>query len=454
MLTPQEIAERALGHASGPGQLAVIVTQTSQVNLRWAANTTTTNGALSGTQVDIVAMDRGTATVSGQVRSPDDVTSLVDRARAAAADAPPVEDSRPLPSPQGAAVDWADEPGAASPEDLRRLAQGLAGAFTDAHGLTNSGYAERDVTTTYLATTTGTVLRHEQVQGRAEFTARADDGRRSAWEGFADPDLDVDVESVMARIRESLAVQRRPIRVPAGPQTVILSPSATADLMVDLYYSADARSALEGRSVFAGPEGPRLGDVLGHGVTLSSDPQHTGPGMRCAPFEYAAASSDSTSVFDNGLPLTRTEWVADGRLANLVSTRHTSTALGRPVTPGIDNLELSMAAGHGSVADLISRTERGLLITCLWYNRVVDPQTLLLTGLTRDGVYVVRDGALVGAAGNFRYNESPVSLLGRILDASDPERTLPREMGDYFNRVRMPALVTAEFNLSTASEAH
>ena len=84
----------------------------------------------------------------------------------------------------------------------------------------------------------------------------------------------------------------------------------------------------------------------------------------------------------------------------------------------------------------------------------MDPTTLLLTGLTRDGVYVVRDGRIVGSCGNFRFNESPVSLLGRIVDGSDEVRTLAREMGDYFNRAVMPALVVEDFNLSTASEAH
>lgn len=450
-MTPQEIAERAIEHA-GTDQLAVIVTHTSQVNLRWAANTTTTNGAVSGTQVDVVAMDQGTATVSGQVHSPGDVTAMVDRARAAAAEATPAADRRPLPQSQVA--DWSLAPATTSPAALRPLAHGLSAAFDTERDLVLSGYAERDVTTAYLATTGGARLRHEQVQGRAEFTAKAADGRRSAWQGTAHPDLAVDVAAVMADLRAGLSAQRTPIAVPAGRQTVILTPSAVADLMIDLYFAADARSALEGRSVFAGPAGPRLGEQLGTGVTLRSDPDHAAPGMRCADFEYASSSSDATSVFDNGLRLDATDWIADGRLANLVSTRHTAESLGLPVTPGVDNLELSVAAGHGSVADLVARTERGLLVTCLWYNRVVDPQTLLLTGLTRDGVYVVRDGAVVGAADNYRFNESPVSLLGRILDASDPERTLAREMGDYFNRASMPALVIADFNLSTVSEAH
>jgi predicted Zn-dependent protease len=95
----------------------------------------------------------------------------------------------------------------------------------------------------------------------------------------------------------------------------------------------------------------------------------------------------------------------------------------------------------------------GLLITCLWYIREVDPQSLLLTGLTRDGVYVVREGAIVGAASNFRFNDSPVSLLNRITDAGESFDCLPREWADWFSRSRVAPLTIDGFNLSTKSDA-
>ena len=112
-----------------------------------------------------------------------------------------------------------------------------------------------------------------------------------------------------------------------------------------------------------------------------------------------------------------------------------------------------MSDGHGELADVVARTAGGLLVTCLWYNRVVDPQTLLLTGLTRDGVYVIEGGEVVGATTNFRFNDSPVSLLGRVTDAGATGPTLAREMGDYFNRSAMPPLQVSGFNFSTVSQA-
>ncbi len=102
---------------------------------------------------------------------------------------------------------------------------------------------------------------------------------------------------------------------------------------------------------------------------------------------------------------------------------------------------------------MIAATERGLLLTCLWYIREVDPQTLLLTGLTRDGVYLIENGQVVGAVNNFRFNESPVDLLGRVTEAGATVPAMSREWSDYFTRTAMPALRVPDFNMSTVSAA-
>ena len=119
----------------------------------------------------------------------------------------------------------------------------------------------------------------------------------------------------------------------------------------------------------------------------------------------------------------------------------------------VDSLRLTHAEGRGSLDDLIRRTERGLLVTCLWYIREVDPRTLLLTGLTRDGVYLVEGGEVVGSVGNYRFNVSPVDMLAQVRDASETTPTLPREWGDYFTRAAAPAALIEGFNLSTRSDA-
>ena len=124
---------------------------------------------------------------------------------------------------------------------------------------------------------------------------------------------------------------------------------------------------------------------------------------------------------------------------------------GLPVAPAADNLVLD-GGGDRSLEEMVAGTERGLLLTCLWYIREVDPATLLLTGLTRDGVYLVENGEVTGAVNNFRFNESPVDLLGRATEAGRTERTLPREWSDYFTRAAMPALRIPDFNMSSVSQ--
>ncbi len=165
----------------------------------------------------------------------------------------------------------------------------------------------------------------------------------------------------------------------------------------------------------------------------------------------AHSSGDDVSVFDNGLPAGPVDWVREGTLHQLAGTRHTAGLTGLPVAPVADNLILD-GGGDRSLEEMVAGTERGLLLTCLWYIREVDPATLLLTGLTRDGVYLVEGGEVTGAVNNFRFNESPVDLLGRATEAGRTERTLPREWSDYFTRAAMPALRIPDFNMSSVSQ--
>jgi predicted Zn-dependent protease len=226
-------------------------------------------------------------------------------------------------------------------------------------------------------------------------------------------------------------------------------------MMATLAFDAlGGQDAEDGRTVFS-PEGG--GTRVGERITtlpfsLYSDPFE--PGIACTPFVATEASGSEVSVFDNGLPSAHTEWLHEGILARLRYHRAGAAKSGVEMAPFIDNLVLRCGDHDGgSLDDMVARTERGLLLTCLWYIRQVDPATLLCTGLTRDGVYVVENGAVVGAANNFRFNESPVDLLTRATEVGTPVRSLGRELGEYLNRTIMPPLRIPDFNMSSVSQA-
>ncbi|MGW4801362.1 metallopeptidase TldD-related protein, partial [Nonomuraea sp. NPDC004297] len=331
---------------------------------------------------------------------------------------------------------------------------GEAFAAAESGGRRLYGFAEHSLTTTFLGTSTGVRLRHDQPTGRLELNAKSTDLKRSAWTGVSTPDFtDVDVAALGSSLAQRLEWAKTRIDLPAGRYETLLPPSAVADLMIYLFWSSGARDALDGRSVFAKPGGgTRVGERLATlPVSLSSDPGAAG--IACAPFVTAHASSRESSVFDNGLPLGRTDWIKDGRLEALLQTRYSAELSGLPATPAVDNLIMTGPPDGASLEDMIASTRRGLLVTCLWYIREVDPQTLLLTGLTRDGVYLVEHGEVVGEVNNFRFNESPVDLLGRVTEVGSAGQTLPREWNDYFQRTIMPAVRVPDFNMSTVSQA-
>jgi predicted Zn-dependent protease len=245
------------------------------------------------------------------------------------------------------------------------------------------------------------------------------------------------------------------VALEAGRYEVILPPSGVADMMTILAFDGlGGQDAEDGRTVFSKEGGgTRVGETVAREpFTLYSDPSE--PGVECSPFVATGASGSEVSVFDNGLPTGRIDFLRDGVLAQLRYHRAGAARSGVAVGPYVDNLVLRCGdAGGGGIDDMVARTERGLLLTCLWYIRQVDPATLLMTGLTRDGVYVIEDGAVVGAANNFRFNESPVDLLARASEIGTPVRSLGREFGEYLNRTIMPPLRIPDFNMSSVSQA-
>ncbi len=458
--TVQDLVEHALA-ASAADDCVVIARHRTSANLRWANNTLTTNGVMRGIDVTVVSFARqpdgvAVGSVSGSAASREQVDALVAAADAAARAAAPSGDANDLVAGQ-ADPSWDAVPGETDIHVFDTFAPALGEAFGRARdgGRILYGFVDHHLTTTYVGSTTGLRLRHEQPTGHYACTGKTGDLTSSAWVGGATRDfVGVDALEVEAAVARRLGWAARTVDLPAGRYDTILPPTAVADLMIDAYWSAGARDAHDGQSVYSRRGGgTRIGDELVRPeVTLYSDPAYAG--LECAARVVVESSSNDESVFDTGLPLRRTDWIERGRLAALRQTRETAALTGQPVTPGIDNLVLEVDGATGGLDDVVAGTARGLLLTCLWYIREVDPQTLLLTGLTRDGVYLVENGEITGAVNNFRFNESPVDLLRRFTHASATGPAFSREWGDdYFSRTAMPALRIPDFNMSSVSQA-
>ncbi|RFU38115.1 TldD/PmbA family protein [Actinomadura logoneensis] len=473
----ESAAERALAASRADG-CAVIVDGEETAQVRWAENAVTTAGLVRDQRITVVAFAAGrqgtaTAAVTRHGDPADDVARLVAEAERAARESPASPDAMPLLAPDETRGDSGRASGSEMAADsceqdggaawLTAFGGGLKAAVArareDRHVL--FGYAEHAVRTTYLATSTGVRARHRWRDGLIDLTARdARDERASAWGGIPLPSTGpFDATAALACLRAELAERVRwagrraalppKARGSRGGLEVLFSPSCVADLLLYLYEALDARDALEGASPFATPDGmPRIGERLAApGLTLRSDPAM--PGLECAPFAVARAPGGTVSVFDNGFPLEPTRWLDDGALTALVQTRHSAKASGLPVTPRIGNLRLEGPSGsdgaEGSsggrtLRAMVADTERGLLVNSLWYLRPTDPRTLALTGSTRDGVYLVERGEVVGALDDFRFSEQVVPLLARVTEVGRALPALAREWDDTLSRTAVPPL--------------
>ncbi|CCG05567.1 metallopeptidase TldD-related protein [Blastococcus saxobsidens] len=461
---PQEVVEQALAASTADGQITVVV-EGSEANLRWAGNSLTTNGAMRSRQVVVISfVDGGAGTAVGTVTrsGTPDIAELVAASEQAARDAGPAEDAMPLiaPDPDRGVPpgdgNWAADPAETSIGVFADFAPALGQAFGEARdrGELLFGFAEHTMRTTFVGSSTGLRLRHDQPTGRVELNGKTPDFGRSVWAGTGTRDFsDVSVADLAADVERKMAWSQRRVDLPAGRYETLLPPSAVSDLMIYLYWTMEARDADEGRNVFARPGGGnRVGDRLAAlPLTLRSDPCF--PGLEAAPFQVVGSSSGSASVFDNGMATPAVDWISEGVLANLIRPRAWALTTTAPAIAAVDNLILEQPGVTATQEEMVAATDRGLLLTTLWYIREVDPQTLLLTGLTRDGVFLVENGEVTGAVNNFRFNESPVDLLARAVQAGVTERTLPREWNDWFTRTAMPALRVPDFNMSSVSPA-
>ncbi|NDE12623.1 MAG: hypothetical protein EB044_02750 [Actinobacteria bacterium] len=457
MISAQDLIEKVLARATSD-ECIVIVRDKTQANLRWASSTLTTNGVIQERSVTVLAfVSMGASMAAGGVTRTNvdekDIDAILSEAISAAKAAGPAEDFAPLAKDLSLG-DWSAPHNPTGPEVFKKFAPDLGEMMKKsvADKIELFGYAEHTHSTIWVGSKGGLRLRNDSPIGRVEMTGKSHERSRSTWEGVETHDFsNVSIAAIDRAIRQRLEWQARKIDLPAGKYDTIFPSGTIADLYTYMIFVSTGRDAFEGQSVFSKKGGgTRVGEKLANvPVNLYSDPSNKLlPG---SPFISNTASSSLGSIFDTGQRTLRVEWMKDGVLQSLIQTRATSKLTSLPFTPMGDNYFMEVSGSSGGIEELTKEVDNGLLLTTLWYIRMVDPNTLLLTGLTRDGVYYVKNGEVQGATNNFRWNDSPVSALSRIKAAGASEWTQPREWSEYATHMHFPALVISDFNMSTVS---
>lgn len=300
-----------------------------------------------------------------------------------------------------------------------------------------AGFLEDGAGWSAMANSAGLFAFHRSTRGSLTLTVRSNDGRGSGYVSRTFDDVGRLDAAAAARIaREKAVASREAKAIEPGKYTVILEPLASVDLLSFMFFSMDARSADEGRSFLSkAGGGTRVGEKLFDArVNISSDPSH--PDVPGAPWT------------GDGRPVRPVQWVKDGVVNQLFYSRYWAQQKGVEAVPGPTNL--LVAGGSESLEDLIRGTDRGILVTRTWYIRMVDPQTVLLTGLTRDGTFFVEGGQIKYAVKNMRFNESPVIMLNNIDALGRPERVGGDEGGPVS---LVPPMRVRDFTFTSLSDA-
>ncbi len=268
-------------------------------------------------------------------------------------------------------------------------------------------------------------------------TVRTQDGTGSGYiaRGYSDfTKLDTVAATNVAIQKSTGSVGAKAIE--PGKYTVILEPTAAAVLLENIFFDMDARSADEGRSVMSKPGGKtKLGEkIVDERVTFYSDPAH--PDLPASPWS------------GDGRAQEKTNWIEKGVVKNLYYSRYWAENKKVKAIPQPNNV--IMLGGTSSLEDLIKSTEKGILVTKLWYIRPVDPQTLLLTGLTRDGTFYIENGQIKYPVKNFRFNESPIIMLNNLEALGKPERVVSTESDINY---MIPPMKIRDFTFTSLSDA-
>jgi predicted Zn-dependent protease len=437
----EDIARRVLTRATAEGT-RVTITSGQQGNTRFAVNQISTGGDSYNATVTVQS-SIGRRTGGSSTNRLDDgaLRSAVETAERLARLSPEDPESLPLLGPQqyGTSAGWSEATASLEPAERATAVQHIATPARAAN-LLSTGYLEANATSFAVANSRGLFAYDRSTSCALTTTVRTSDGTGSGWAGGAHFDWTrLDAAAFGARAIEKAKLSRSPVGIEPGRYTVILEPTAVGNLVQLIAGALGARAADEGRSFFSrAGGGNKIGlKVVDERVTLASDPLD--PDAPATPFT------------PEGFPIARTVWIENGVVRNLAYDRYWAERSGRPPTPPAATLRMS--GGTATTEEMIASTRRGLLITRFWYIRGVDARTILYTGLTRDGTFLVENGKITRAVKNLRFNESPIFMLNNIDAMGAPVRVSASESGGAGTAIVVPPLKIREFTFTSMSDA-
>jgi predicted Zn-dependent protease len=442
----RSLAEKILSFSKAAEcEVSLRLSQTGHT--RFAANEITTAGMVRSAAVAITSREGGK---SGTTTTDELDLSLlreaVARSEALMAAAQPnpeqVESLDPQHYPTISAFD--DATAAAGPIERR---DGVKASLDRARGasLNASGFFETGARWLAIANKKGNFGFHRATVSEYSTTMRTADGTGSGYARQVSPRLsDLEATSLAERASKKAQFSAQPRELAPGAYTVILEPEAVADLLLFFLFSLNARTADEGRNFLSKPGGgTRLGEKLfADSVTLRSDPFNARrPGTPWVEFggRFSRGGGDQQ-------PTRKTTWIENGVVKTLTNGRYWAKKTNTEPVPLSGGLVLE--GSDKSLEALIAETPRALLVTRFWYIRSVNPQTAMVTGLTRDGVWLIENGKVVHPVNNFRFNDSPVNLL-KNLEAT----SVATPAGSEFFSLIVPAIRAHDFHFTSKSDA-
>jgi predicted Zn-dependent protease len=432
----RQILERALSFSTAD-EAEAILHESSSANLRFAENIPTTNGLEHGDRISITSVfGRRSGTYATTSLDDESLRNAVAKSEELARLAPENLEYMPRLGPQEYLHSPAWDETTAELEATERT--GIAGhsiAEAEKEGLKAAGYyvGGRDILA--VANTRGLFGYFRATSASYTLTVRSDAGTGSGWAAAESwRSSDVDGASITRRAVEKALASRQPVPLEAGTYPVVLEPSAAGDMLGTFFRNLDRRAADEGRSYFSTPGGgTKIGEKLfSELVTISSYPAHP--------------QAPSIPWGEDAQPLGRTVWTEKGVQKELAVSRYWAQEKGLAPLPAGSNV--IMEGGDYSLDDLVAATDYGILVTSLWYIRPIDPQKMIFTGLTRDGIFLIEKGKISHPVVNFRWNESPAALYGCVEMLSRAERVVTRESE---MTILVPALKAREFHFTSIS---